>query len=73
VLASLPSGQGRSSVGITLYDCPSCGSAKSIEHGLCQICLMEFPIETKVISLPTTRPSSLMTPDVTQEAVRAKP
>jgi len=37
------------------YDCPSCGSAKSIEYGLCQVCLMEFPVETKVITLPPAR------------------
>jgi hypothetical protein len=42
-------------VRVTFYDCPWCGSAESIEHGLCQVCLMEFPIETKVIVLPTTR------------------
>ena len=38
-----------------LYDCPWCGSAKSIEHGLCQVCLIEFAVETKVIELPSRR------------------
>ena len=42
-------------MGSELYDCPWCGSAKSIEHGLCQVCLMEFPVETKVIELPSRR------------------
>src|SRR5436309_10749512 len=53
---ALPDPQGageRSRIGVTLYDCPWCGSAKSIEHGLCQVCLIEFPVETKVITLPT--------------------
>lgn len=39
----------------TLHDCPWCGSAKSIEHGVCQVCLMEFSVDTKIIALPTTR------------------
>ena len=37
------------------FDCPWCGSAKSIEHGLCQVCLMEFDVETKIINLPVQR------------------
>jgi len=36
-----------------LFDCPWCGSAKSIEHGVCQVCLMEFDVDTKIIQLPT--------------------
>lgn len=36
-------------------DCTWCGSAKSIEFGVCQICLMEYPLETKVIRLPLER------------------
>jgi len=63
----------RSRLGVTLYDCPWCGSAKSIEHGLCQVCLMEFPVETKVITLPTTHPAFSRRPEVTQEAVSAEP
>ena len=35
-----------------LFDCPWCGSAKSIEHGVCQVCLMEFDVDTKIIQLP---------------------
>ena len=42
-------------VGAELFDCPWCGSAKSIEHGLCQVCLMEFDVETKIIQLPPRR------------------
>jgi hypothetical protein len=38
-----------------LFDCPWCGSAKSIEHGLCQVCLMEFDVDTKIITLPPKR------------------
>lgn len=38
-----------------LLDCHWCGSARSIEYGLCQVCLMEYPIETQVITLPTER------------------
>ena len=37
------------------FDCPWCGSAKSIEHGLCQVCLMEFDVDTKIINLPPRR------------------
>ena len=36
-------------------DCSWCGSARSIEYGICQVCLMEYPLETRVIPLP--RPS----------------
>jgi hypothetical protein len=25
-------------------DCTWCGSAASIEHGICQVCLMEYPL-----------------------------
>ena len=61
-----------SPVGVTLYDCPWCGSAKAIEHGLCQVCLMEYPVETKVITLPTTLPALKERPAAVQEAVRGK-
>lgn len=33
-------------------DCNWCGSARSIEHGICQVCLMEYPLETKILQLP---------------------
>ena len=36
-------------------DCSWCGSAASIEHGICQVCLMEYPVDTKVIRLPLGR------------------
>jgi hypothetical protein len=36
-------------------DCTWCGSAASIEHGICQVCLMEYPVDTKVIRLPLDR------------------
>jgi hypothetical protein len=36
-------------------DCTWCGSAASIEHGICQVCLMEYPVDTKVIRLPLGR------------------
>ena len=38
-----------------LSDCTWCGSRGSIEFGICQVCLMEYPIETKVIRLPLER------------------
>jgi hypothetical protein len=37
------------------HDCTWCGSAASIEHGICQVCLMEYPVDTKVIRLPLDR------------------
>ena len=40
-------------MGAELFDCPWCGSAQSIEHGLCQVCLMEFDVDTKIIALPS--------------------
>jgi hypothetical protein len=36
-------------------DCTWCGSARSIEHGICQVCLMEYPLDTQVIKLPLGR------------------
>lgn len=36
-------------------DCSWCGSARSIEYGICQVCLMEYPHETKIIPLPIER------------------
>ena len=36
-------------------DCHWCGSARSIEFGICQVCLMEYPVETQIIELPTER------------------
>jgi hypothetical protein len=36
-------------------DCTWCGSAASIEHGICQVCLMEYPVDMKVIRLPLDR------------------
>ena len=38
-----------------LLDCHWCGSARSIEFGICQICLMEYPVDTQVIELPMER------------------
>jgi len=40
-------------------DCDWCGSARSIEYGLCQVCLMEYPMDTRVILLPLERPSKI--------------
>lgn len=36
-------------------DCSWCGSARSIEYGICQVCLMEYPLDTKIIHLPLGR------------------
>lgn len=33
-------------------DCEWCGSAASIEYGVCQVCLMEYPNEATIIKLP---------------------
>jgi hypothetical protein len=44
-----------------LLDCHWCGSARSIEFGICQVCLMEYPVETKVIELPVERTIDLDT------------
>ena len=56
-VATLSSGHLKRGAGVEaeLYDCPWCGSAQSIEHGLCQVCLMEFTIDTKVIQLAPRR------------------
>lgn len=40
---------------IVRLDCTWCGSARSIEHGICQVCLMEYPLDTKIIPLPLMR------------------
>ena len=52
-----------------LFDCPACGSAQSIERGLCQVCLTEFRVNTQVIALPT-RDAPLPEPEKI-EAVQA--
>ena len=52
-------------------DCTWCGSARSIEFGICQVCLMEYPLETKVIRLPlerTERRSSVVKLEAAREA-----
>lgn len=33
-------------------DCSWCSSVASIEFGICQVCLMEYPIETTIIAMP---------------------
>jgi len=33
-------------------DCDWCGSAASIEYGVCQVCLMEYPNEATILKLP---------------------
>ena len=53
-------------VATELYDCPWCGSAQSIEHGLCQVCLMEFPVETKIIELAPVRAARASHPSTTK-------
>lgn len=35
-----------------LLDCHWCGSARSVEHGICQICLMDYPYDAEIIRLP---------------------
>ncbi len=40
-----------------LLDCQWCGSARSIEFGLCQVCMMEYTTPMKIIHLPAGRPS----------------
>jgi hypothetical protein len=55
-------------------DCTWCGSAASIEYGICQVCLMEHPVDSKVIKLPLTREDRpikrrLHSIDVTQDEV----
>lgn len=38
-------------------DCSWCGSAKSVERGVCQVCLMRFPEpEKKVVDLADPSP-----------------
>ena len=37
------------------HNCSWCGSANSVEYGVCQICLMEFRNEATVIALPLDR------------------
>lgn len=43
-----------------LRDCTWCGSAQSIEHGVCQVCLMRFTDVTEeeavVVLLPEPAP-----------------
>jgi len=36
-------------------DCGWCGSAASIEYGICQVCLMEYAHDTDVIAFPLER------------------
>lgn len=55
-------------LGPELLDCHWCGSARSIEFGICQVCLMEYPMDTKVIVLPSERTVELDEP-VTSELV----
>ena len=40
-------------------DCGWCGSAASIEYGICQICLMEYAVDTDVLTFPLERPDQL--------------
>lgn len=40
-------------------DCGWCGSAASIEYGICQVCLMEYGLDTDVIRFPLERPDQL--------------
>ena len=56
-------------------DCTWCGSAASIEHGICQVCLMEYPVDTKVIRLPLDRDDRVSTRtriDLTEHEVAAE-
>lgn len=55
-------------------DCTWCGSAASIEHGICQVCLMEYPVDTKVIQLPLDRDDRIVRRhiDLTQNEVIAE-
>ena len=41
------------------HDCGWCGSVGSIEYGICQICLMEYAVDTDVIRFPLERPDQL--------------
>jgi hypothetical protein len=56
-----------------LLDCHWCGSAGSVENGICQICLMEYPYEADVIQLPleNARVRAGTTVDLTETEVVA--
>jgi hypothetical protein len=43
-------------------DCGWCGSARSIEYGICQVCLMEYAVDTAVLTFPLERADQLRTP-----------
>lgn len=58
-------------VATELFDCPVCGSAQSIERGLCQVCLTEFGLDTKVIALPTRTAESAAAEPEKIEALQA--
>jgi hypothetical protein len=47
--------RGRRPVDEPRADCAWCRSADSIEHGICQICLAEYPLDTEVIDLSPER------------------
>lgn len=40
-------------------DCGWCGSARSIEYGICQVCLMEYAVDTAVLRFPLDRPDQM--------------
>lgn len=48
-------------------DCTWCGSAKSIEHGVCQVCLMAFSEEPEVVVVLPEAPAE---PSVQSEQAR---
>ena len=50
-----------------LLDCSWCGSAKSVENGLCQVCLMDYSQHAEVIPLPTGTKARL-SPSLATEA-----
>lgn len=43
--------RGRRPIDEPRFDCSWCHSARSVEHGMCQVCLAEYPLETQVIEL----------------------
>lgn len=60
--------RGRRPVDEPRANCAWCRSTRSVEHGICQVCLAEYPMDTEIIDLSPVRDELSLTIEEQQTA-----
>lgn len=52
--------RGRRPIDEPRANCAWCRSTRSVEHGICQVCLAEYPLDTRVIDLAPSQETGVV-------------